>query len=186
MIEGLGRVEAHGMLSETLGYDLAVGRLAQGIAVDPGLLRTKLLSMLRNPLRLKQMGQNGRKRVIQLYSWEIVIGQWRELLAELEIRRHAAKEAGVTNGPAEPPWLPTCSTAFGAYASSKLSSSEQLHWSSDDAASTADVLLGQTLDSWDTDLVNQFTNCESLPPEHMTPRLKGWLLKQGLIKTSKD
>jgi starch synthase len=183
LIEGLGQEEAQGLLSETLSYDLAVGRVAQGIAVDPALLRAKLLNLLSNPERLRQLGQNGRERVRQQFSWEVVISQWHALLLELEGRRHAAKQADETGEPAEPPWLPSCSTGFRAFASKVVRADQALHWTRPEAAAMANARLRETLDGWDHALMQEFIRSDNLKPDQLPARLKGWLLKQGLACT---
>ena len=61
-----------------------MGRLAQGVAVDPVVLRSQLLRLLSNKELLLKLGKNGRQRVKQYFTWESIIGQWRELLVELK------------------------------------------------------------------------------------------------------
>ena len=91
LIDGLGKEESEGLLSESISYDQAVGRLAQGIAVDPGELAKQLNRLLKDaPLR-ETMGQAGQARVKALYRWEVVIEQWNDLLEELQHRRVEAQ-----------------------------------------------------------------------------------------------
>ena len=183
LIEGLGYEEATGLLSESLSYDAAVGRVAQGISVDPGLLREKLLKLLKNPERLRKLGDNAKERVRQHFTWEIVIEQWRDLILELNAMRIASKQNNHTREPGLPPWLPACSTAFGDFASDKIGFEQALYWSSPDAVEVAGMRLREALDGWDKALLQQFMSSENIKPNQLPARLKGWLLKQGLATT---
>lgn len=181
LFDGLGREEAQGLLKDTLQYDMAIGRISQGIAVNTKELRNACLKLLSNKqLRIK-LGKNGRKRVEQYYSWEIIISQWRKLLQELELRRLAAVKSGDTNSPQEPPWLPTASEAFGEFASIVIKNDQKLYWTSPNSKSLAAKLLKEPFDSWDIDLSNKLIDGHDLAPHQLPERLKGWLIKQGLL-----
>ena len=82
-----------------------------------------------------------------------------------------------------PPWLPACSTAFGAFASDKIGFDQALYWSSPDAVEIAGMRLREALDGWDKALLQQFMSSENIKPDQLPARLKGWLLKQGLATT---
>jgi starch synthase len=184
LVEGLGEAQSRGLLSETLAYDQVVGQLSQGIAVDPKELRAGLLDLLRNPQQLRAMGMAGRQRVEQLYAWPVVIEQWRELLSELELRRSEAIAKGETEPAALPPWLPSCSTGFGAFATEVLSADRtqpSRHQRKQLGSSAAD-LLSKPMDAWDTDLKRELVGwLENDDEQPLSPRARGWLLKQGLL-----
>jgi hypothetical protein len=183
MFEGLGIDEAGGLLSETMNYDRAVGRIAQGIAVDVGVLRRTLLSLLRDPIRLRQMGENGRRRVEQEYSWKVVMKQWRAMLEELAEMRQEGRDAMKAYPRGTPPWLPSSSEGFGCFASEVLSLEDQLHWNNNSAMEIADRRLAEPLDSWDEELRRAITSDKKISLDQLSPRAKGWLLKQGLVST---
>jgi starch synthase len=186
MVEGLGETQSRGLLSEALAYDHAVGQLSQGISVDPQALRSELLDLLSQPERLVAMGTAGRQRVEQLYAWPTVIGQWRDLIQELQIRRLAAQADGATTPAELPPWLPSCSTGFGVFASEVI----QPHPtppSLDERAnlmSAAGERLNSPLDAWDADLREEFLQWgeDASQITGLSPRARGWLLKQGLVR----
>jgi glycosyltransferase involved in cell wall biosynthesis len=188
MVEGLGEEEARGLLNETLPYDQAVGRLGQGIAVEPEALRRALHDLLSQPQRLRDLGAAGRRRVEQHYAWSAVIEQWRALLVELTDRRtHAAAQDTIT--PAQlPPWMPSCSTGFGAFASAVLPANQHLAWREDDPAFQVAQRMGEPLDQWDLSLREQLKHLNNTPPgqQQLDPRSLGWLLKQGLAETSQQ
>ena len=184
LVERLGEEQSRGLLSETLAYDQAVGQLSQGIAVDPQALRAGLLELLSDTEQRRAMGLAGRHRVEQLYAWPVVMEQWRQLLRELEERRASAMAAGESERAALPPWLPSCSPGFGAFASEVLSvnstnvSEQQLS----QLGESASELLNKPLDAWDLNLRQEMTAVlENHGATPLSPRAKGWLLKQGLL-----
>ena len=182
MIEGLGAEEARSLLSETLAYDQAVGRIGQGIAVDPRALREALAGLLNQPQRLLAFSAAGRRRVEQHYAWAAVIEQWRSLLLELEQQRRQATEQGQAVAPQLPPWLPSCSKGFGAFASAVLPADQPMAWRSDCNANQATLRLNQPLDGWDQALRERLSGVSDAAPSEqgLDPRSLGWLLKQGL------
>jgi glycosyltransferase involved in cell wall biosynthesis len=180
LVAGLGEAESRGLLSETLAYDQAVGRLSQGIAVEPRLLYQALRDLLSHPQRLRQMGQAGRRRVEQHYAWAVVIEQWRVLLADLSARRALALAEGGTTTAQLPPWLPDCSTGFGAFATAVRPGNQPLEWAAGMGPQAVSQVLEQPLDQWDQDLCRQLRQLSAGPLQQLDPRVAGWLLKQGL------
>lgn len=167
IVEGLGEEESSQMLQETLGYDMAVGRIAQGIAVDLQEFKQKLSTLLNNPDMRAAMGAAGRRRVERYYNWRSVIELWRELVTDLSARRQHAVDAGYDNPPQLPPWMPNTSTGFGCFATEIISE----HWAPQ-PPSSADELksLSNPFQSWDGEIL-KVNNA----------RRRGWWLKQGLI-----
>ena len=186
LVEGLGSTEVQKLLNDTLSYDHVVGRLAQGVAVDPVVLRSQLLRLLSNKELLLKLGKNGRQRVKQYFTWESIIGQWRELLVELKSRRRIAEASGEEVSPQMPPWLPNLSTGFEGFASTILKRDQPLYWACPNSPSKAIKLLTEPFDYWDEDLINQLNNIENMSPDQFAPRVKGWLLKQGLLITQQN
>jgi len=169
MVEGLGREEAQGLLQETLAYDQAVGQQAQGIAIDLGELRKKLVCLLNSGDLRSKLGQQGRERVERLYAWPVVIRQWRDLLQDLKQRRPQ-----LTTEATLPPWMQPCSEAFAAFASEVLPED----WMPSLLPNRNDELrrVEGCLQRWDHTLVNEQSNNGS-----PSARRRGWWLKQGLV-----
>lgn len=168
MVEGLGREEAQGLLQETLAYDQAVGQQAQGIAIDLGDLREKLVCLLNSGDLRSKLGQQARERVERLYAWPVVIQQWRDLLQDLAQRRPQQATAG-----ALPPWMQPSSEAFAAFATEVLPED----WMPSPLPNREDELRRHEgcLQRWDHTLVNEQSNNGS-----PSARRRGWWLKQGL------
>jgi glycosyltransferase involved in cell wall biosynthesis len=183
MVAGLGTAEAQGLLSETLPYDQAVGRVGQGIAVDPAALRAGLRQLLGNRERRREMGQAARRRVDSLYSWQRVIEQWRLLLGELGEQRAQARRDGTSTAAALPPWLPSCSDGFGAFASEVLAADGALQGMPGDLGSLVQERLSEPLDRWDGGLAEELQPLgQTSAVGELSARAKGWLLKQGLAQ----
>ncbi|QNI41157.1 glycosyltransferase family 4 protein [Synechococcus sp. A15-28] len=168
LVAGLGAAEAQQMLHETADYSQAIGRVAQGIAVDLEQFKQHLSTLLQAPDLRAAMGAAGRRRVETHYNWRSVIEQWRALVADLTARRQQAIAAGLPTPPQLPPWMPDTSTGFGCFASEVLPAS----WSpSPPASGLEQQRLSNRFQSWDKDLLRR-----------IDARRRGWWLKQGLIK----
>jgi len=81
-----------------------------------------------------------------------------------------------------PPWLPSCSEGFEAYASAVLETNIVAK-----ALMGADMIrarLEQPFDSWDQGLQQelQMLIAEGRTGQELTARAQGWLLKQGLAE----
>ena len=169
LVEGLGQSQALGLLSESLDYGQAVGQLAQGIAVDLNEFKARLSELLKSPSTRLAMGEAGRKRVRHLFDWSVVIEQWRELIHELNQRRGRALACGETTPAQLPPWMPTCSDAYGSFATEVIPN----HWRPQ--APPLDLerqRLNNLFQSWDNTLLT----------EQDDARRRGWWLKQGLVE----
>ena len=166
--QGLGTAEALAGLNESLDERMAQGLVAQGIAVDQDVLRSSLDQLLTSPALREALGAAGRRRVLRLYDWKIVIESWRDLLSELNQRRQHAIKQGLTLTAQLPPWKPNTSTAFGCYATEVVEGEwnpsppderdEQLRWDN-------------PCQNWDQQLLSI-----------NGPRRRGWWLKQGLVQ----
>ena len=168
LVNGLGAREARQMLLETADYTQAMGRIAQGIAVDLEQFKQHLSTLLNSPELRATMGAAGRRRVETHYHWRSVIEHWRSLVEDLTARRHQAIAAGLQTPPQLPPWMPDTSTGFGCYASEVLPA----NWNPPPpAAELEKQLLGNGFQSWDQDLLQRNDS-----------RRKGWWLKQGLVR----
>ena len=177
LVVGLGDEQSQGLLQESQAYDQAVGQLGQGIAVDPRALRAGLLELLSNPARSRALGAAARQRVEQHYSWAVVIEQWRALLDELEQRRMQ----GTASPGSLPPWLPNCSTGFGAFASEVMPQSTALIVN----RNQIQAQLNTAFNHWDQPLRQELESWLQQPEtKPLSARAKGWLLKQNLATPS--
>ena len=168
MQQGLGLEEAIGLLNETIPFGSAVGRLAQGIAVDLDELKAKLVLLLETPSLRDTMGRSGMRRVQEHYAWSAVIEQWRSLVLEVTDRRQLAVMKGICTPPQLPPWMPDTSTGYGAFATEVLSES----WKPQPPkADIEQERIRSPFQSWDQTLLNS-----------EGARRRGWWLKQGLTK----
>ena len=168
MQQGLGTPEALSLLNEAMGEPMALGRVSQGIAVDPEILRKNLEELIKAPARREAMGAAGRDRIRRLYDWKILIESWRELAIELNKRRLHAIDEGLTLKPQLPPSYPNTSTAFGCYASEVIDS----NWRpTPPPIELEKERLQNALQEWDKTLLSSDS-----------PRRRGWWLKQGLIQ----
>ena len=180
MVEGLGQEQSTGLLSETLHYSQAVGQIGQGIAVDGQALKAALRILLSDSELRSQLGTAGRQRVLQHYSWEVVMGQWRSLLLELAERRRHGLSQGEAGEPGLPPWLPNCSTGFGAFASEILERPFQAA-APEDLGAKISSRLQSPFESWDGGLKQELMELDPGQWDRLSPRALGWLLKQGLV-----
>ncbi len=168
LVDGLGAEEAFGLLHNTLDYDLAVGRVAQGISVDMDVFEQQLTTLLNDSDMCSAMGAAGQQRVRSLYDWQTVIEQWRDLTQDLNDRRKHGVKFGLATSPQLPPWLPDTSQAFGCFASTILPTD----WSPEAPGVDSErALLNNRLQDWDKDLLKS-----------MSARRRGSWLKQGLVK----
>lgn len=86
---------------------------SQAVAVDPGALRSALASLLDDPELSRRMGEAGRRKAREVYSWQAVVDRLSELWADL------AREGGAMEVPGRDrggdPDLLDPAVAFGHY-----------------------------------------------------------------------
>lgn len=97
-------------------YQQYVGIVAQHTAVHVGIAAARLADLFNSPSLRKQMGEAGRKRILDTFDWRVVAPQYIELATHLAEVRAAA----VTQPPAAPNLLsgpnPSRSDPFAAFA----------------------------------------------------------------------
>jgi glycosyltransferase involved in cell wall biosynthesis len=80
-----------GAVGEVVGRDGTTAALVP--PGDPGALATMILELMDDPERRAAMGEAGRTRVVDMYSWqataERTVDQYRMLLAETKVRKKA-------------------------------------------------------------------------------------------------
>ena len=170
MIDGLGEEESKGLLSESLPYELAIGRVAQGISVDLNELKKSLMKMMANADLRHAMGRAGKRWVQRLYRWECVMQQWSDIPENLQERRLSAQKNDEKSCTSRlPPWLPPCSTSFGSFASEILPN----NWSPVQSPTPhqEEIYHNSTMQNWYQTLLSK-----------KGPRRRGWWLKHGLAE----
>ena len=168
LVAGLGAEEARQLLHEYSDYAQAMGRVAQGIAVDLDQFKQHLSTLLNSPELRVSMGAAGRRRVESKYNWRGVIEEWKALAADLTARRHHAVAMGLQTPPQLPHWMPDTCTGFGCFASEVMPHS----WTpSPPTPELERQRLSNRFQSWDQELL-----------ERDDARRRGWWLKQGLVR----
>jgi glycosyltransferase involved in cell wall biosynthesis len=80
-----------GAVGEVVGRDGTTAALVP--PGDPGALATTILELLADPARRAAIGEAGRRRVVERYSWQATasrtVDQYRALLAETRVRARA-------------------------------------------------------------------------------------------------
>jgi glycosyltransferase involved in cell wall biosynthesis len=92
-----------------------IGQLAtsQAVAVDPGALRTALASLLDDHGLASRMGDAGRRKAVEVYSWQAVVRRLSDLWSNLKRQADDLEVPGRHRG-ADPEILDVAST-FGHY-----------------------------------------------------------------------
>lgn len=103
--------------------DTLLGAVGQTVAVDISAAAEAFATLAADPARRTAMGAAGRRRIDQLFDWPVVIGRYRDLLAELADRRRAGagERARPRPGAVGNLACPDPFTAFAAHASRALS-----------------------------------------------------------------
>lgn len=101
-------------LRALLEPDLSQLASSQGVAVDPGCLRTAIARYLEDPALARSTGDAGRERADRLFSWKAVVdrlaGIWQDLRREADRMEVPGKGAGADPDILDP------AEAFGHYA----------------------------------------------------------------------
>jgi glycosyltransferase involved in cell wall biosynthesis len=89
---GLGPTMVARHVQQVDSYQAYVGTVAQFTAVNVARAAEAIAALVRSPELRRRMGAAGRARVRAAFDWPVVVGQYRELLAELAAVRAAAPE----------------------------------------------------------------------------------------------
>lgn len=101
-----------------ISYDIYCGIGSQFVTVDETAAFHALNRLAQDGALRRQMGQEARRRALTVYDWQVVIGQYQELAAELAHLRRSAAANGHEIAPAksgEPAW-PQRSDPFRSFA----------------------------------------------------------------------
>jgi len=74
-------------------YDAYCGFSSQFVAIDADVAAARYLSLIEDPALRHRMGGAARQRAIEVFDWQVVIGQYQALWAELAQRRAAGAES---------------------------------------------------------------------------------------------
>jgi glycosyltransferase involved in cell wall biosynthesis len=90
MMPGANANAAVRMLMGQTNYDQFLAECSQSVTVDVRSAEQALTQLVVNETMRQQMGQAGRERVMQHFTWASVIRRYEALWAELEVQRQAA------------------------------------------------------------------------------------------------
>jgi glycosyltransferase involved in cell wall biosynthesis len=101
MLAGANRHTTSRLVLGEINYDHFVAECSQTTVVDPIAAARAYRELLTDPLRRRAMGEAGRRRALERFTWQRVIRQYEALWSEqaalrLEYQRHA--EPGVASG----------------------------------------------------------------------------------------
>lgn len=101
---GVGLDLARALMGRAVGLDQFLGLTSQAVAVDVDRLADAIARLADNPELRRTMGENGRRRARDEFDWQLVIGQYQGLWAELATTRlsSAAREAASRAHPSRP------------------------------------------------------------------------------------
>jgi len=106
-------------------YDYYCGHTSMSNIVDVGQLIERLWQLVENADLRRKMGEAGKRRAREVYDWSIIIGQYKELWAELdEIRKNNADD--LLNAPTIWPERLDPMIGFKEYPTGKLKATDLL------------------------------------------------------------
>jgi hypothetical protein len=109
------------LIIEEVRYDDFLGRCNQTVAVDLDAMAKALASLLASPERRKEMGQAGRQRAANEFSWERIVARYESLWADQEIQRQdfvkAMEQSKTTRPFVSPVAFPPPEISFASYPS---------------------------------------------------------------------
>ncbi|MFM7512373.1 MAG: glycosyltransferase family 4 protein [Cyanobium sp.] len=163
---GYGQGLAHRFCAQTISYDYYCAVTAQTVAVDlPATVRALEILATQPELR-QQQGAAGRQRALETYGWEVVIGQYQQLLEELADRRVAARREDPMLGeaPAQPaPLRADPYRVFSSYPSRFLNADLPLKLSEAFSKAPDAIARHSRLRSLNDDPLHQFATAWRLP-----------------------
>lgn len=119
---GLGSDLAYAFAHRLVSYEAYAGAAALLTAVDVGDAAEALTTLFADASLRERMGEAGRRRAREVFDWQVVIGQYQQLWAELDRRRRAA----APQIPLENPYRLDPFRMFAAYPTAPLASADVL------------------------------------------------------------
>lgn len=171
-VEGLGNEEACALITDSMDYSIALGRMAQGIAFDVEELEACILKLAHSESLRLWMGGNGLKRAKTIYNWKTIIKTWEDLSKKLDERRYRAIADQRDLAAQMPHWMPNYSDSFGSFATSIISKEWQPDLPCIEEQKSA---INNPFNDWDKEILNNQGSARHL----------GWCIKKGLISIPK-
>jgi glycosyltransferase involved in cell wall biosynthesis len=97
-------------MNDKINWPTYIGLTSLTIAIDVDICAQALSQLINNEELRRKMGENGRKRVQEVYDWQVVIKAYENLWQELGEIREKAQES-VPLKPGQPAY-PLCDTPF--------------------------------------------------------------------------
>jgi glycosyltransferase involved in cell wall biosynthesis len=129
-----------------LGYDQLVAQRSLAVVVDERSLTNALVELISDSDRCHRMGEQGRRKLEQQFSWAVVAGQYRNLWRELAERRLWEAAHGPSNRQF-PPDAPQA-RLFRHYATHALDLNGPWRRSAVNPKVLLDPMQAATLNSW--------------------------------------
>lgn len=204
-VQGLGQTLALRHFLSPEAYDEYVGVAAQCTAVDVEAVAAAYARLAEDEGLRRKMGETGRRRAREQFHWPVIIGRYRELWAEMALRR---KRAGREVAPRrrEAPAHPMRADPFrlfANYATSAIQTGDRMELASEDTVERFRrlkelqiVKLGRDLFAADEDcerLLKHLADARQATAAALLERFPqgqratlmrtiGWLAKMGLLR----
>ena len=134
-----------------VNYDRFLAEANQAVAVDVPAASAAFARLLTDPALRRQMGEAGRRRVLEQFTWARVVRAYEELWAALDAERRAFRVAGATRRPHPgPACYPALDHSFAAYPGTILKG-ETLLQATDDSSARLEQFLAHPLTNYAAD-----------------------------------
>jgi glycosyltransferase involved in cell wall biosynthesis len=107
-------------------YDHFLAECSQATVVDPAAAAAAFGELLSNPDRCRAMGEAGRRRALERFTWPRIIARYEALWAEQEDLRRAFSGRGATPAPEGPDLYPEPERSFRSYPTRWLGPDDRL------------------------------------------------------------
>ncbi len=108
-------------------YDGFLAECSQAVTVDPEAACEAYGRLLRDAALRRRMGEAGRRRALERFTWARVVGAYEELWREQDAERRARVERGPARpSSAGPPCYPAPEVSFGGYPTRWLDEGSQV------------------------------------------------------------
>jgi glycosyltransferase involved in cell wall biosynthesis len=126
VVGATGQTTARLILGE-VNYDHFLAECSQATVVDPAAAAAAFSLLLSDPGRRREMGDAGRRRALERFTWPRIIPQYEVLWGEQEeLRREYLKHSAATANPVGPPLYPEPEWSFRGYPTTWLDAADRL------------------------------------------------------------
>jgi hypothetical protein len=144
MVGGATASATSRLLTGELNYDMFLAECSQAAAVDVDAAAAAYARLLGDADLRRQMGEAGRRRVLERFTWQGVIAAYEALWREQERERQARAAAGEGRRPAAPSCYPPPEHPFAGYPTAWLGEHDLLQVG-DDARAELETFLNMPL-----------------------------------------